>query len=42
MQEETDVFPEDYVIEEFQKGYMLNGRIVRPSKVKVAKKKTGN
>ena len=38
MQEETDAHPEDYVIEELQKGYTLNGRIIRPSKVKVAKK----
>jgi len=41
MQEETDEFPEDHVIEEFQKGYKLNDRIVRPSKVKVAKKPKG-
>ena len=38
MQEETDKHPEDYVVEEFQKGYTLNGRVIRPSKVKVAKK----
>ena len=38
MQEETDAHPEDYVIEELQKGYTLNGRVIRPSKVKVAKK----
>lgn len=43
MQEETDALPEDHVIEELQKGYMLNGRVIRPAKVKVAKpaKKTG-
>jgi len=39
MQEETDEHPEDHVSEEFQKGYMLNGRIVRPAKVKVSKKR---
>jgi molecular chaperone GrpE len=39
MQEETDAYPEDYVIEELQKGYIFNGRVIRPSKVKVAKKK---
>jgi len=37
MQEETDEHPEDHVVEEFQKGYKLNERIVRPSKVKVSK-----
>lgn len=44
MQEETDKHPEDYVTEEFQKGYKFHGRIIRPSKVKVSKKpedKTG-
>lgn len=38
MQEETDAHPEDSVIEELQKGYVLNGRVIRPAKVKVAKK----
>lgn len=38
MQEETDKAPEDYVTEELQKGYTLNGRVIRPAKVKVAKK----
>lgn len=38
MQEETGDHPEDYVVEEFQKGYILNGRVIRPSKVKVSKK----
>jgi len=38
MQEETTEHPEDHVVEEFQKGYTLNGRIIRPSKVKVSKK----
>ena len=38
MQEETDKHPEDYIVEEFQKGYTFNGRVIRPSKVKVAKK----
>ena len=40
MQEETDEHDEDHVIEEFQKGYTLSGRVIRPAKVKVAKKKT--
>jgi molecular chaperone GrpE len=38
MQEETDKHPEDCVVEEFQKGYTFNGRVIRPAKVKVAKK----
>jgi len=38
MQEETEEHPENYVVEEFQKGYKLNDRIIRPAKVKVAKK----
>lgn len=38
MQEETSAHPENHVVEELQKGYMLNGRVIRPSKVKVAKK----
>ncbi|MFC1624623.1 nucleotide exchange factor GrpE [Candidatus Omnitrophota bacterium] len=38
MQEETDKHPEDHVVEEFQKGYTLNGRIIRPVKVKVSKR----
>ena len=39
LQVETDEAPEDTVMEELQKGYMLNGRVVRTAKVKVAKKK---
>lgn len=38
MQEESDEHPEGHVVEEFQKGYILNGRVIRPAKVKVAKK----
>ncbi|MDP6685461.1 MAG: nucleotide exchange factor GrpE [Candidatus Omnitrophota bacterium] len=38
MQEGTNDYPEDHVIEEFQKGYMLNDRVIRPAKVKVSKK----
>lgn len=37
MQEETDKVKEGTVVEEFQKGYMLDGRVIRTSKVKVAK-----
>jgi len=34
---DTDEFTEDTVVEELQKGYTLNGRVVRTAKVKVAK-----
>ncbi len=40
MQEETDQHEEGTVIAEFQKGYKLNDRVLRPSYVKVAKKPT--
>ena len=42
MQEETDKAAEGTVIEEFQKGYMLNDKVIRTSKVKVAKAKNTN
>ena len=35
---ETDDFPENTVVEELQKGYLLNGRVIRTAKVKVSKK----
>ena len=34
---ETDEFPENTVVEELQKGYLLNDRVIRTAKVKVAK-----
>ncbi len=37
--EYTDETPEDTILEEFQKGYKLKDRVLRPSKVKVAKQK---
>lgn len=37
MTEESDTVEEDYIIETFQKGYTLNGRILRPAMVKVRK-----
>ncbi|MFA5059129.1 MAG: nucleotide exchange factor GrpE [Candidatus Omnitrophota bacterium] len=40
MQEETDQSKEGTIIEEFQKGYLLEGRVLRTSKVKVAAAKT--
>lgn len=35
----TDDQEEDTIIEEFAKGYMLNGKVIRYSKVRVSKKK---
>ncbi len=37
MQQETTEFPDGVVMEEFEKGYTLGGRVVRTAKVKVAK-----
>ncbi len=37
--EETDKYPEGIVFGELQKGYTLNGRVLRPSLVKVSKSK---
>ncbi|MFH1062701.1 MAG: nucleotide exchange factor GrpE [Candidatus Omnitrophota bacterium] len=39
LQVETDEHPEDTIVEEFQKGYLLNDRVLRAAKVKVAKAK---
>lgn len=36
---ETDEFQEDTVVEILRKGYMINGRVIRPAMVKVSKKK---
>jgi len=38
LQSETDGFPEGTVIEELQKGYKIEDRVIRTSKVKVAKR----
>jgi molecular chaperone GrpE len=35
---ETDEYPENTVVEELQKGYLLEDRLIRPAMVKVAKK----
>ncbi len=40
MQEETDAFPENIVMEEFQRGYRLGDKVIRTTKVKIAKPKT--
>ncbi len=39
MQTLTDDHEEDIILEEFAKGYMLNGKVLRYSKVRVSKKK---
>ena len=36
---ETEEVPEDYVAQELQKGYLLKGKVIRHSKVSVAKSK---
>ena len=35
--EENDEVEENHIIETFQKGYKLNGRVLRPAMVKVSK-----
>ena len=40
MREETNDFPENTVISEFQKGYLIHDRLLRPSMVVVAAPKT--
>lgn len=41
MQVENKELAEHTIIEELQKGYMLNDRVIRTAKVKVSKKSTG-
>lgn len=36
MRVETDEYPENTVIDELEKGYTLNGKVIRPARVKVA------
>ena len=40
MREETDDYPENSVISEFQKGYLIHDRLLRPAMVVVATPKT--
>ena len=40
LQEESDEYDDGAVIQEFQKGYMLQEKVIRTSKVKLAKKKS--
>ncbi len=37
MSVETDEYPENTIVEEFERGYTLNGKVLRPSRVKVAR-----
>jgi molecular chaperone GrpE len=37
MMEESEEYGEDMVVEDFQKGYIMHDRVIRPAKVKVAK-----
>jgi len=39
---ETDEAPEDTVVEEIRKGYVLNGKVIRPSLVVVSRKKSAS
>ncbi len=39
LQVESDQYPENTVVEELQKGYLLNNRVLRTAKVKVSKSK---
>jgi molecular chaperone GrpE len=41
MQVENKDLPEHTIVEELQKGYLLNDRVIRTAKVKVSKKTTG-
>ncbi len=40
LQSETNDYPEGSIVEELQKGYIMDGRVIRTAKVKVAKNKT--
>lgn len=36
MRVETDEYPENVIIDELEKGYVLNGKVLRPARVRVA------
>jgi molecular chaperone GrpE len=36
MRVETDEYPDNTIIDEFEKGYTINGKVLRPSRVRVA------
>ena len=40
MVEENDHLPENTIIEEINKGYYLNNKVLRPSGVKISKTKS--
>jgi molecular chaperone GrpE len=40
MQEEGEKYPDNTVLKELQKGYMIHDRLLRPAMVVVSKKKT--
>ena len=40
LQVETNDYPEGSIVEELQRGYTMNGRVIRTAKVKVAKNKS--
>lgn len=42
LQEETDEYPENTVLKEMQKGYVLHDRLIRPAMVVVSKAKVKN
>ncbi|MFH2138934.1 MAG: nucleotide exchange factor GrpE [Candidatus Omnitrophota bacterium] len=42
MQVESDEYPEDTVVEELEKGYLLNNKVLRTAKVKVSKPSGNN
>ena len=37
MQEASEIYPENTIVSEFQKGYLLHDRLLRPSMVVVSK-----
>ncbi len=39
MHEGTNKYPEDIIINELRKGYILSGKVVRPAQVKISKRK---
>jgi molecular chaperone GrpE len=40
MQVDSDTHEDNQVVDEFEKGYTLNGRLLRPARVSVCKKRT--
>lgn len=40
LQEATDEHPDQTVLEELQRGFTLNGQVIRPAKVKVSRRKS--